>query len=259
MDTSKRLERQLEICGKEGIRRILEARLSIVGNGGLGSNLALQSALIGFRKFVLVDNDLLDIYNTNRDACAGEQDVGTPKPFSVQRRILEINNNAEVMTLPLDVGQERVSTALADTDAIFSCVDNNEARETIQHLCMEKKKPILDLGVGCLAEGSKVDLLAARAALYVPGETACLGCLGLLGREPDLSKQSIVPLNALAASHGLWMFVSWLCTGNMKANFVYIDLLTHMSTACFIRRQENCEYCGCGDSKETEIQLEVES
>ena len=84
------------LIGKEALLKLQNAKVAIFGIGGVGSFVVEALARVGIGKFILVDNDVVDITNLNRQIIATTRTVGIPKVEVAKHRILEINPNASV-------------------------------------------------------------------------------------------------------------------------------------------------------------------
>ena len=84
------------LIGKEGIEKLQKAKVAIFGIGGVGSFVVEGLVRAGIEKFILVDNDIVDLTNLNRQVIATRKTVGKPKVEVAKERILEINPNANV-------------------------------------------------------------------------------------------------------------------------------------------------------------------
>ena len=76
---AERFHRNLDLFGAEGMRRIREARVAVVGLGGVGSHAALALARSGVGRLLLVDSDVVTASSLNRSPVAGPGDIGRPK------------------------------------------------------------------------------------------------------------------------------------------------------------------------------------
>ena len=122
----------------------------ILGCGSVGSLVALELARAGVGKFVLIDNDILEYHNLCRHQCNIE-DIGEYKTDSVKRRILNINPNAEVVSLVTIV--ESVEKKIFDTyckkgeAVLIGCADNRQADVYSNSLCAIYGVPFLSIGL----------------------------------------------------------------------------------------------------------------
>lgn len=91
-------ERTELLIGKEGIKKLQNAKVAVFGIGGVGSFVVEGLARAGIGNFILIDNDEVSITNLNRQIIATRKTIGKPKVEVAKERILEINTNANIET-----------------------------------------------------------------------------------------------------------------------------------------------------------------
>ena len=133
----------LDEIGIEGQERILAARVLIIGAGGLGSPAALYLGSAGVGRLTIVDNDLVDITNLQRQIAPTTERVGSPKVDSIKAAVHAINPTVDIQCI-----QERATDALLDTlvpqaTIVLDCTDNYKTRQTINAACVRHGKPLV--------------------------------------------------------------------------------------------------------------------
>jgi ThiF family len=241
MTLPQRLSKHTPILGEQGIKTIRRTKLAIVGMSGNGSPFALLAALKGFAKITMIDPDWLEESNRNRFVFLGKKDVGKYK-VDIAKEHLDWLEEPHYVALPVDVRSRQGISALSKADVIVSAVDSNAVREFLQGQCSAQAKPLLDLGSGGLVQDGKLRLLGSRASFYVPGG-ACLYHQTLDTTESGLSAVSFVTSNAVAASVGLELLLSWLTGYGEQVNFALYDSIRHELVTMNIAGDPNCQYC----------------
>ena len=84
------------LIGKEAVEKLQKAKVAIFGIGGVGSYVVEALVRAGIKNFTLVDKDVVDITNLNRQIIATHKTIGQPKVEVAKERILEINPNAKI-------------------------------------------------------------------------------------------------------------------------------------------------------------------
>jgi molybdopterin/thiamine biosynthesis adenylyltransferase len=156
--------------GEEGQRRLLAARVLVVGCGALGSVIANTLARSGIGKLRIVDRDFLEMNNLQRQVLYDEEDVANqlPKAIAAAAKLRKINSQITIEPLVTDVEPANVLELVAGVDVIVDGTDNFETRMLLNDVSLSQRIPWV-YG-GCLgAEGQTMTI--------VPGETACLRCL----------------------------------------------------------------------------------
>lgn len=141
------------LIGKEGIEKLKNSKVAIFGIGGVGSYVTEGLARAGIGKFILVDNDKVDITNINRQIIATTKTVGKSKVQVAKQRILDINPNAEI-----EIFEEFFmpgSRPIFDetTDYVADCIDTVTAKI---ELVLRAKKLNIPI-ISCMGTGNKLD------------------------------------------------------------------------------------------------------
>ena len=133
----------LDEVGIEGQERILAAHALIIGAGGLGSPAALYLGSAGVGHLTLVDHDVVDLTNLQRQIAHTQDRVGQPKVASAAQAVRAINPEAQLTCI-----QERADTALLDTlvpraTVVLDCSDNYTTRQAVNAACVRHGKPLV--------------------------------------------------------------------------------------------------------------------
>ena len=123
--------------GESGQNIIREKRVAIVGLGGLGTNSANLLARAGIGELILIDKDVVELSNLQRQTLFTENDVGKPKAVQVEQHLKQINPEVKTSVFSIDLKKENVDKI--KTDLIFDCTDNLEVRYLINEFCVEQK------------------------------------------------------------------------------------------------------------------------
>jgi len=127
--------------GVEGQRRLKSARILLIGTGGLGSPLGVYLAAAGVGTLGLVDFDVVDFSNLQRQIIHGTRDVGRPKLHSARDRIQDINPNTAVELHEAVLSSENALDILRDYDIIIDGTDNFPTRYLVNDACVLLGKP----------------------------------------------------------------------------------------------------------------------
>ena len=178
-DSPQRYSRQVRFAplGQAGQDRLRTASAAFVGCGALGSVIANLLVRAGVGHVRLIDRDLVELSNLQRQSLFDENDVaqGLPKAVAAANRLAQINRGVNVEPMVVDVNSKNVQELCQGADVILDGTDNFDIRFLIYHLSIATDTPWV-YG-GCLgAEGQTMTI--------VPGQTACLNCLMLDGPPP---------------------------------------------------------------------------
>lgn len=160
----------LNEIGIEGQQRILDARVLIVGLGGLGSPAALYLASSGVGKITLCDNDLVDLSNLQRQIAHRTSTIGLSKVSSASAAMRDINPEISCAELCLRANPDQLNELVAAADIVLDCSDNFATRYAINRACLKHGKP--------LVSGAAI-LFSGQAAVFDFRQSgvACYNCL----------------------------------------------------------------------------------
>jgi adenylyltransferase/sulfurtransferase len=175
-----RFSRQIMLpqMGIEGQQRLLDARVMIIGLGGLGSPVALYLAAAGVGELVLVDFDKVDLSNLQRQIIHRTDAIGQPKVESAQATLAGINPECRITPLNALLDEEELARQVAKVDLVLDCCDNFQTRFAINRVCVAQRKPLVS-GAAIRLEG-QVALFSGQ-----PGDP-CYHCL--YGMEGELEE-----------------------------------------------------------------------
>jgi molybdopterin/thiamine biosynthesis adenylyltransferase len=164
----KRYSRQIMLFGEEGQEKLKETRVLIAGAGGLGSAISIYMAAAGFGSIRIVDCDLVDASNLNRQVLHWTEDVGKSKAASALETLKGINPEIEVEAISARIDEENVEGLLEGCQLIMDAMDNFSARYILNRASLTRRSPLFH-GAICGFQG--------QATTLIPGRTACLRCL----------------------------------------------------------------------------------
>jgi sulfur-carrier protein adenylyltransferase/sulfurtransferase len=179
-DQRRRYSRHLLIpeVAEEGQRKLLDAKVLLVGAGGLGSPAALYLAAAGVGTLGVVDADIVDDSNLQRQVIHTTERVGMPKVESARIAIEALNPDVNVVKHEARLDQSNVLDIFADYDVILDGTDNFATRYLINDACVLLDKPN--------AHGS-IFRFEGQATTFVPHEGPCYRCLFPTPPPPELA------------------------------------------------------------------------
>lgn len=133
----------LDEIGIEGQQSYIDARVLIVGLGGLGSPAALYLASSGIGQLTLCDHDTVDLSNLQRQIAHRTSAIGKPKVSSASSSILDINPNTRCTEIQYRATPKQLNQLVAINDIVLDCSDNFETRYAINRACFTYKKPLI--------------------------------------------------------------------------------------------------------------------
>ncbi len=141
----QRYSRQIVLphIGEAGQQRLLDARVMVVGLGGLGSPVAMYLAAAGVGTLVLVDFDRVELSNLQRQIIHGQADVNRLKVESAAATIAGLNGDTRVETVPRALDDEELLEAARSCRVVVDASDNFETRYALNRACMAAGVPLV--------------------------------------------------------------------------------------------------------------------
>ena len=160
----------LNDIGIEGQERIMGGHALVVGAGGLGSPVALYLGSAGVGHITVVDDDVVDMTNLQRQIAHTMQRVGQPKVESARQAIEDINPLVKVTPVQARADAALLDTLVAQADVVLDCSDNFATRHLINAACVQHKKPLVS-GAAIRFDG--------QICVYDPRDTRspCYACI----------------------------------------------------------------------------------
>ncbi|MFZ5501958.1 MAG: HesA/MoeB/ThiF family protein [Pseudomonadota bacterium] len=129
--------------GIEGQQCLLDAKVLILGLGGLGSPAALYLAASGVGKLILCDHDTVELSNLQRQIIHGVASLGQPKVVSAGAALQGVNPEVECVAVQLRADAEHLPQLIARVDLVLDCSDNFATRYAVNHVCLAQRKPLV--------------------------------------------------------------------------------------------------------------------
>ncbi len=231
----------LQDVGVEGQEKILQAKVLIIGAGGLGAPSALYLAAAGVGHIGIVDADVVDLSNLQRQIIHFTKDVGTPKVESAKEKMLAINPDIKVTTYHefLDSGNAR--EIIEPWDFIIDGTDNFPVKFLINDACIMLNKPFSHGGIL---------KFRGQTFTHVPG-TACYRCFFKepppVGAVPTCSQAGVLGavagmLGTIQATEALKYILG---IGDLLTDrLLTFDAKTMVFRTIKVKKRSTCEICG---------------
>lgn len=158
----------LKEIGVRGQKKLLAARVLVIGAGGLGSPAAMYLAAAGVGTIGIVDDDVVDLSNLQRQIIHGTGNVGMPKVESAAETVTSINPDVTVKPYYIRVSAGNIAELIAGYDVIVDAADNFSTKFLINDACVLAGKPYI-YGGALRFEG--------QLMTYVPGRGPCYRCI----------------------------------------------------------------------------------
>jgi len=231
----------LKEVGVEGQIKLLEGKVLIVGAGGLGAPAALYLAAAGVGTIGIIDGDVVDITNLQRQIIHTTPDIDRPKVISAKEKIEKINPDVKVITYQELLTVDNIKEIIAEYDFIIDGTDNFPTKFLINDACVILGKPFSHGGI------LKFD---GQTMTHTPGN-ACYRCVFKSpppkGLVPTCSQAGVLGsvagmLGTIQATEALKYLTG---IGELLTNrFLIFNALSMNFRSTHFKRNENCPVCG---------------
>ena len=177
--------------GVEGQNKLLNSKVLVCGAGGLGSTVILNLAALGVGNIGIVDNDVLELSNLNRQYIHGLSNLGHDKVKSAKDRIEGFNRDIKIETYKTRLNFENYRDIVNGYDIIVDCFDSFESKFLLNDIALDMEKPLVHGGV---------TEFRGQVMTVIPKKTACLRCVFPQDEQEYIVKGVVSPAVATIAS-----------------------------------------------------------
>lgn len=238
-----RFSRQLVLpeVGPAGVDRLAQARVLVVGCGGLGAPVIQYLGAAGVGHLTLVDDDVVELSNLNRQVLFGTTDVGRPKAECATEWVRRLDDAVEVETLYERVTTYNARDLVRRFDLVLDCTDGLGNKYLLNDACVLERRPLVHGAVTAFS----------GQILEVVDGGPCLRCV-----FPELPEAGVIPscqeagvLGAACGWVGTLMALEAIkllarVPSGILRKYVELDLLGGTVTAHALPRDPRCAVCG---------------
>lgn len=163
-----RYERQIRLFGAEGQKRLKRATALVVGAGGLGSSVLTYLAVAGVGRLIIVDGDVVEESNLNRQILHWTRDIGRPKAVSAAETIKGLNPEIGVEAVALFADEENLADFVGRADLVVDALDNFSSRYLLNRAAIVRDVPLFH---------GAISGFDGQATTIIPRKTPCLRCI----------------------------------------------------------------------------------
>src|SRR3954466_415505 len=239
--------------GLEGQLKLLDAKVLLLGAGGLGSPAALYLAAAGVGTIGIVDNDVVDLSNLQRQVAHSNDRIGVPKVDSAEIAIHEINPDVNVEKYPVRLGADNIMEIVEGYDVIVDGLDHFPTRYLLNDASVRLQIPVVSASILGF-EG--------QLSVFHPYEGPCYRCLYPTPPPAELAPScgAAGVLGVLPGVMGLLQSVEVikLVTGAgepLAGRLLLYDALGTTFTELKVRRDESCPVCSRDPSEISEDEM----
>lgn len=221
--------------GEEGQAKISNAKILVCGAGGLGSTVLANLASLGVGTIGIVDNDVLELSNLNRQYIHKYENLGKVKVDSAKQWINEFNPAINVKTYQTRLDENNYSEIVKDYDFIMDCFDSFKSKFLLNEIAIKTGKTLVHGGV---------TEFYGQVTVVVPGKTACLKCI--LPEEggyivKGVLSPSVSIISSIEATEALKLILN--VGDRLENRLLSYDGLKMQFKTINIAKNPNCELC----------------
>ncbi len=233
----------LREIGGPGQMKLRNARVLLVGAGGLGSPALLYLAAAGVGTIGVVDDDTVSLSNLQRQVLHSDADIGKPKVFSAQHALRALNPNVKILPYNRRLDADTASDLIGDFDLVLDGSDNFATRYLVNATCVALGVPLVS---------AAISQWEGQISLYHPTTGGpCYACV-----FPEIPAEGLAPscaeagvMGALPGVLGSMMAVEaikWLSGAGqpLQGQMLIFDALFSENRKVTLARSETCAVCG---------------
>ncbi len=225
---------------EQAMQSIIDTHVTVVGAGGLGSPILRLLTAIGFGTIRVIDHDIVDLSNLQRQTIYTTADIGTPKAETAVSNLAPMNPDVVFEPYSVTIREDNARDLLRGTGIILDGLDSIRARRAVNKASQELRIPYVYAGA---------IQYYANISTFVPGETGCLQCLlGDTEDSPEMTCENVgvtPTILSLAASIEVQeaIMISTQKEPSLANHLLHMDVNQLSFDRFAIHRNEDCPVC----------------
>jgi len=255
-DQVKRYSRHIIMgdVGSSGQRKLMQSKALIIGAGGLGSPSAVYLALAGVGTIGIVDFDVVELSNLQRQILHHTSDVGRSKVDSARDNIKSYNPDVNVVLHDVRLESDNAIDIISQYDLVINGADNFATRYLVNDACYLLNKPLVD---------GSILIFDGQATVFLPGE-GCYRCLfpepPPPGMVPNCAEAGVLGaltglVGSIQATEALKQLIG--IGESLTSRLLLIDALSMTFREVKLKRNPSCPLCGDSPTVTELIDYEV--
>jgi molybdopterin/thiamine biosynthesis adenylyltransferase len=237
----------LKDIGGQGQQRLRNAKVLVVGAGGLGNPVSMYLAGAGIGTIGIIDNDVVSLSNLQRQILYREHDVGKSKVFATQKNILEINPHIEIKPYNRLLDSRNAQKLISEYDIIIDGSDNLKTRHLVNFACVKEKKPLIS---GAISQWE------GQISLFDPSKNyPCYSCIFPESDKENLTRScaDVGVLSSLPGVIGSLMAVEAIkeitaVGDSLRGKLFLYDAMSCKTIKIEAERNKNCKVCSINEN-----------
>ena len=226
--------------GANGQRRLLRSRVLMVGVGGLGCPTALYLTASGVGTLGLLDDDIVDRTNLQRQVLYGTSDIGKPKVHVARERLAGINPDVDLKPIEKRLTPSNAMDLVSGWDLVIDGSDNFASRYVVNDACVLSRIPLIS---------GSVFQFEGQVTVIRPPLGPCYRCLfRTIPQEQPACRDAgvLAPLTGIIGSVLAAEAVKWLVEGDtaLMGRLLLVDVLEASTRSVRVKSDPTCPLCG---------------
>lgn len=241
MPANDRYSRQILLrdIQHDGQEKLAKSHVVIIGCGALGTTIANNLARSGIGHIKIVDRDIVELNNLQRQNLFDEEDIGFPKASTAAKKLRKINSEINIDYIVDDVNYENIENIIKDMDVVIDGTDNMLIRFLINDTCIKHSIPWV-YGGAIETQGMTMNI--------IPDQTPCFRCvvqdLPEAGSLPTCDTVGVLnTIPAIIASMESTEVLKILLGKDINKKLLVYDVWTHDFHAIEIKKKNDCKCC----------------
>jgi len=230
---------QIDIAGQQ---KLLDAKVLIVGAGGLGSPASMYLAAAGVGQITVYDDDQVDLTNLQRQIAHSTGDIGVDKVISTRQTLEKINPGVKVSARKQRLAGKKLLEEVTNADVVLDCSDNFTTRFAINQACVDRQTPLVS-GAAIRFEG--------HVSVFTPGlhDSPCYNCLYQSDGEEmqNCARNGVIaPITGIVGSIQALETIKLIVGAGMPltGRLLLLDGLTMEWHSMRLKKNPSCPTCG---------------
>lgn len=232
----------LNEVSEAGQLRLKQARVAVVGCGGLGSPALFYLAASGVGQLTFCDDDAVELSNLQRQILYKVSHIGQPKAKAASKVLASLNNQISLVPRPVKLDSSNIDSILQDSDWILDCSDNFATRYLLNQYCVQHRKVL----ISGAALGTQGQFMSFDFRAFSP----CYHCIfPQSSAQPVLNCQNagvVSPLLGIIGSMQAMKAVSLIISDSpdKHSEMIVVDALSLQQRQFTLERDAACDVCG---------------
>ncbi|MBI3037124.1 ThiF family adenylyltransferase [Candidatus Woesearchaeota archaeon] len=237
-----RYNRQELLIGREAQKKLLKSSAAVVGMGALGTVAAEILARAGVGKLVIIDRDVVELTDLQRQLLYDEADVGKPKALAAAEKLVKINSGIKIMAAAADIDYKTIAKLIGTPDVVLDCTDNLETRFLLNEYCLKNKLAwVHAAAIGETAQLMTFDFRSGSNSSNLPcfacvfGNSAADGTCDTVG----VLSSATTMIAAMQATEAIKLLIGIAA----ETKLLRLNVLQNELTKIAVKKNPNCKSC----------------